>query len=224
MCWTHRGHSMSLDFLQVAAVGSGTSEAPSSPSSPGPARAGPTSGADRSRGHRRRPHLHPGIENVEECEGVPLITLQGPPRCHTLWVALGAAGEGRLDAEGGRDGEHRLRQVERAAQDQHLPWGGTGMSAPCPPPCTLSTEGLRAMLCAFPPPDLGQGLSFPICRLETTTVPASSGMWWALLVMAATVSKATACLLSTSSPAPPAPLPALLALFSFPTLLFDLPR
>lgn len=163
-------------------------------------------------GHCRRPHLHPGIEDVEECEWVPLITLQRPPRCHTLRAALGAAGEGRLDAEGGRDGEHGLRQVERGAQDQHLPWGRGEMSAPSPPPCT-SPRGIRATPCAFPSRDLAQGLSFPTCRLEMTTVPDSSGMWWALLVMVATVSNATACPLPASRPAPPAPLLALLALF-----------
>ena len=51
---------------------------------------------------------------------VALVTLQGPPRRRTLGVALGTAGEGRLDAEGGGDGEHGLSQVEHGAQDQHL--------------------------------------------------------------------------------------------------------
>lgn len=75
-------------------------------------------------------HLHPGVEDIEECEGVALVTLQGPPCRRTLGVALGGAGEGRLDAEGSGNGEHRLGQVEHGAQDQHLSWGRPTLSLP----------------------------------------------------------------------------------------------
>lgn len=132
-----------------------------------------------------QPHLHPVVEDIEKCEGVTLVTLQGPPGSRTLQVALGAAGEGGLDAEGGRDGEHGLHQTEHGAQDQHLPWGRfqaepRGLPPrPAPRPPSISPRGTDQTHTALWLHDLGQGLGVPTAA-ERTTVPASLGVWQAL--------------------------------------------
>lgn len=43
--------------------------------------------------HPAWPHLHPGIEDIEEREGVTLVAFQWPPGSGTVQVALGTAGE-----------------------------------------------------------------------------------------------------------------------------------
>ena len=66
--------------------------------------------------------LHPGIEGVEQGEGVSLVAVQGLAGSGAVWVVLGAAEERWLDAEGCCYCQHGLLQPKQRAQHQHLPW------------------------------------------------------------------------------------------------------
>lgn len=100
-------------------------------------------------------HLHPGVEDVEEREGVTWSLSRGRSAGRTLGVALGALRvKGRLDTEGGGDGEHGLSKVEHGAQDQHLSWGGPALGLLRRPAAFLTPRGPLTL-----PPPHPQGLA-----------------------------------------------------------------
>lgn len=60
-------------------------------------------------------NLHPGIEGIEQCEGVSLVAVQGLASSGTVWVLLWTSQERWLDTEGCCYGQHGLHQVKQGA-------------------------------------------------------------------------------------------------------------